>query len=336
MQTAFLPRSFFLLTITCFLSVSFAASGQAGSYRQMVRVYEDNDIIKLLGAPSDKGYTNGTRLDYYYVRDSLRSFPGRWMPKAGPNAIHTVGLSLMQIMYTPEDIRTTEPDVTDWPYTGALFAVYSLHSANPVKKYSLRTEVVGGVMGKASLAEQLQTFVHRHIGSPRPMGWDKQYPADVLLNLNLGLEKMLWQYRSWLDVVGGGQLMAGTMMNGADLYGQVRVGLMQPYFSGLTGRYARPFGQKRGLQCYFILRPQLEWVVYDAVLDGGVFSGRSDYYAGNPQTARINHGISRQLDLGIVLGYGFASLSFTQRIMPRTIDGFPHQRLGNLSLHIAW
>ncbi|WP_118975138.1 lipid A deacylase LpxR family protein [Taibaiella koreensis] len=317
------------------LAGSLRASGQQeASYRHALKGYEDNDLIKLFGPASDKGYTNGTRFDYYFVKDSSRFFLNKLMPKAGRQAVNTYGIGLMQTMYTPEDLHATEPDASDWPYTGALFLSYSQHSSNADKGYNVQTELIAGVMGPASLAEQLQTGVHKLINSAKPMGWDKQYPTDILLNLNLSLEKRLWQYNRWLDVTGGGQAMVGTMMDGASLYGLVRIGKMNAYFDGLLPQFVSR--RKHRLQAYITARPSLEWVGYNAVIEGGVFAGRSDYYQNSDKRISSNRSVSRRLDLSAVLAYGPVSFSFTQRIMPRLLDGLNHERLGNISLYVAW
>lgn len=325
-------RSLLVLLLSPF--VTRAQDTTASSH--MFRGYEDNDVIKLFGALSDEGYTNGTRFDYYYTRTTTPRFlPDKIMPKAGAAAVNTYSWSLMQIMYTPENIRTTEPDIKDWPYSGALFISHSLHSANPVKKFNLQTEIVLGVMGKASLAEQLQKGIHKLIASPEPEGWQHQYPTDLLLNINMTVEKQFWQFRNFIDIVGGAQGMVGTMIDGGSVYAQVRLGKMLPYFKGLLQQYVQPFRNRNKLQLYVIARPSLDWIGYNAILEGGVFSGKSDYYK-KDGTPDINQEISRRLDLGLVLGYGNISCSFTQRILSKSVDGFGHQRLGNISLYVGW
>lgn len=300
----------------------------------MFRVYEDNDVIKLFGDVSDKGYTNGTRLDYYYVKAKEPTFfVDRWLPKLGKTAVNTYGWSLMQTMYTPENMATTEPDIDDWPYTGALFITHSLHSSNLEHSLNLQTEVVAGVMGKASQAEGLQKFIHHITHDRQPEGWGKQYPTDILLNLNVSMEKQLF-YAAIADITGGAEAQVGTMTDGASLFGQIRIGKKAPYFMGLLPQYTASHRNK--LRCYLVVRPVLEWIAYNAVLDGGIINGKSDYYSDRLQRAAINHSISRRLDLAAVLGYGNISLSFTQRIMPQVLDGFGHQRLGNISLYVGW
>lgn len=337
MRKCVVPRYKGLVFMISFLLYSLPCIAQdTTACRHMFRVYEDNDVIKLLGNISDKGYTNGTRFDYFFTTSQpARFFLNKYLPKAGKQAVNTMGISVMQTMFTPEDYRTTMPDTRDWPYTGALFAAYSLHSSNPQKKYNLQTEISAGVMGKASMAEQVQKFIHQLTGSEKPMGWDKQYPTDLLLNISLTAEKQLWHYSRFVEVIAGGQATAGTMLNGATIYGTLRTGWMLPYFAGFISQYAQPFRQRNPLQLYLVARPSLSWVGYNAVLEGGVLNGRSDYYE-TADRAQVNHSISRQLDLGVVLGYGCISFSFTQRIMPKQVDGFAHERLGNFSMHIAW
>jgi len=332
----FLKRSGIACCVLLFALLPAMAQTDTSSYRHMLRVSEDNDIFKLLGEVSDKGYTNGTALQYFYAKDhASHFFLDRWMPKAGRDAINTFGFSLTQDMYTPSDIATHTPDVSDWPYTGGLYLTHSLHSSNAARKYIIKTEVVAGVMGKAALTKQMQTFIHSFIASDKPGGWDKAYPADVLLNLNLEYEHGLWSYGHFLEITGGGKAMLGTMMDGGEVYGYIRIGRIRPYFGGLMNRYSTPFRQKNHWQFYLYARPMLDLIAYNALLDGGVFSGKSDYYR-TPAAAQINHGITRTIEYGALLAYGCISASFSQSTMPRLVDGIRHQRLGNVSLQVAF
>lgn len=337
------PRGVYATKILPTLLLSFIlifttgrSAAQDTAYRHALRIYEDNDHLRFFGGISDEGYTNGTRLDYFYVKDhDSRFFLDRWLPKAGQAAVNTFGVGVMQTMYTPRDPRE-DPDVQDWPYSGALYLSHTLHSSNPVRGYNLQTELVGGVMGEASGAQQFQKAIHQVISSKEFMGWDKQYPTDILLNLNLAVEKRLWHYGQALEVIGGAQGMLGTMIDGASVYSIIRIGKMQPYFSGLLQQYSRPFGQRNKLQWYFFVRPALEWVGYNAVLEGGLFNGKSRYYRENGPYASVNRSISRRLDLGMVLSDGRFGLSMTRQSMHRLVDGIQRQTVGNLTLYVAF
>src|SRR5438105_5875223 len=175
----------FLLLLTL-LATGIARAQDNAVYNKMLRIYEDNDFINIRGDGTDEGYTNGTRLDIFFVKNKRpRFFIDRWMPKAGDSSVNTYGWGIMQVMITPSDISKHIPDANDYPYSGALFVAHSLHATNPVKKYNLQTELLMGVMGPPALAKQLQVLAHRIINYQQPMGWDHQLKTDVLLNLNL-------------------------------------------------------------------------------------------------------------------------------------------------------
>lgn len=329
-----MPR--FIIFLSVLLCFQWSLHAQSDSvYHHMFRVYDNNDVFKLLGDISDKGYTNGTGIEYYYTKDhASRFFLDKWMPKAGKDAVNTFGVALTQDMYTPTIINTPEPDVTDWPYSGALYFTHSLHSYNPLKKYNISSEVVLGVMGKAALTKQMQTFIHSFIASDKPLGWDKTYPTDVLLNINLQYEHALLTYHC-LEIIGGGNAQLGTMLDGASIYGYVRIGKMVPYFDDYISRFAKPLGRKNHLQFYVFGKPMLDWIAYDAVLEGGVFRGKSAYYEANDAVV-VNHEITRAIEYGAALGFGPVSVSFSQTTMPRLVNGIHHQRLGNVTLNVAF
>jgi len=318
------------------LCLAFNAAGQSDSaYHHMLRVYDNNDVFKLLGDVSDKGYTNGTGIEFYYTKDhTSRFFLDRWMPTAGNNAVNTFSVRLVQDMYTPSNINTTQPDVKDWPYSGALYFTHGLHSYNPLKKYSISSEVVAGVMGKGALTKQMQTFIHSFIASDKPLGWSKTYPADILLNINLNYEHALWSFHC-LEIIGGGNAMLGTMLDGASIYGYVRVGKMVPYFDGFISMFAKPFGSKDHLQLYVFAKPALDWTIYDAVLQGGVFEGKSDYYK-NSNALTVNHDVTRSIEYGLSFSFGPVGLSFSQTTMARQENSLKHQRIGCLAFQVAF
>jgi hypothetical protein len=263
----------------------------------------------------------------------------KWFPTAGAGSVNTFSNSIMQVMLVPNDISKAQPDKYDWPYSGALTLSHGLYSSNAVRKFSIRTEFIAGVIGPLSLAEQTQTWVHNIIGYTRPEGWHDQMPGDVLLNVNLQVEKMIWQPGKALELMGGGQIQAGTMSDGVLAHIQLKVGKMQPYFNGYIEQYASAKGTNRHrLQYYLFLKPAAQWWTYNALLQGGVFSGKSSYYRGissqgqSPSLKRI----TATMDAGIVLVIGNISLSFIQKELSPLLHGVVDQTVGNISLTFSW
>lgn len=331
-----MPLKSLIIGFILFCCADFHALSQD---RHLVRVYEDNDFINITGKGTDKGYTNGTRLDYFYTKDHpSHFFIDRWFPLAGDGAVNAFSYSLMQVMLVPTDISRSQPDKNDWPYSGALLLSHGLSSFNPKDQWSLVSTITAGVIGPLSLAEQTQSLVHRMVGAAKPMGWKYQMPNDVLLNIDVQVEKMIWQKNRFFECIGGGQVQVGTMLDGGDLHLLLRVGKMQPYFSGYINSFATAKGNRHRLQYYFFVRPAVQWWSFNALLQGGLFSGRSSYYAGidsKGQSPGLKE-VTAAVDAGVVLVLGSVSLSLIQKELTPSIHDVSNQTVGNISLTYSW
>jgi lipid A 3-O-deacylase len=335
----------FIIRLLLGVCITGAAYGQQpANYRHLLRVYEDNDIINVRGQGTDQGYSNGTRFDYFYIKEKpARFFLHRIMPKAGDSSIDTYGFSIMQVIFTPKNIIKRIPDKHDFPYAGALFATHSLHSANQIKKYGWQTEWLLGVMGPPALGKEVQRLAHRTFGLIQPGGWDYQLKTDLLLNFNVAAEKQIAHINNTVEFIGGAQAFAGTALNGASVYSLIRIGKMPPYFSGYLSQFAMPKGSARRIQLYGIIRPSVEWVLGNALIDGGVFNkGRQPVPERDPDNDEPEMGdrerkrLIGKLDYGVVFSLGRACVSFTQTTMTPMVKGTDIQEVGNISLFIAW
>ncbi|RYY54928.1 MAG: lipid A deacylase LpxR family protein, partial [Chitinophagaceae bacterium] len=276
-----------------------AAQADTMARQSAFRVFLDNDFINLRGHGSDQAYTNGIRLDYFNVLSGRRGLFS-WMPRAGENSVNTTGVSAMQVMYSPEDLKKRQPDSSDFPYSGGLTASYSLHSSNPAKKFSLRSEITGGVMGPPALGEEMQRMVHRIMGFIEPKGWDYQLKTDLLINVDFTAEKMLHEFGRGAELVGGANASLGSMNNAASVYAIFRAGHINPYFNGFLAQTNAYRGSKK-LFYNIIVSPRAELQIYNALVDGGLFrrwSGRDVSKANRPTLT------ASELNLGI--DYGFA------------------------------
>ncbi|WP_315823836.1 lipid A deacylase LpxR family protein [Paraflavitalea speifideaquila] len=285
----------------------------------MFKVYEDNDLFNFYNIGADGGYTNGTRLEFSWLQQKP-SFTTRLMPKAGIGSINTTAVGLMQIIITPDNIVRYRPDPADYPYSGALFITHSLHSSNPTKKISLQTEWLLGVMGPPSLAQETQELMHRIIQGQKPRGWSYQQPTDLLLNYQFTVNKGLAHVQQWAELIGSGQVYAGTMTNGAALYATLRLGKMQPYFNGYNDQFTKGKGATGNKwQLYFMVQPGIALVLNNALLEGGVFNHNTKH-PGYSETQYVRVAEKQQLitsiDIGFVVSRGNIGLSFTQKALP--------------------
>jgi len=305
------------------------------------RIYEDNDFINFRGKGTDEAYTNGTRLDFFYTKKKpSRFFIDRAMPKAGDSSINTYGWGVMQIMITPRDISKTDFQPNDYPYSGALFITHTLYSYDPKKNFDFQTELVAGVMGPAAFAGPFQTFIHRLIHYQKPMGWNNQLKNDLLLNLNFTAEKQLAHYGNWIEVIGGGQVFFGTMINGVAAYPMVRIGKMDPYFNGYM-RYADHTARKskRKMQAYLVIKPEAQLIFYNALLEGGLFSTNQDRADEKRISGKTYHDLRRligEINYGAVVSLGHFSISIIEKTSTAYMKGLYNHQVGNLSLYYNW
>jgi lipid A 3-O-deacylase len=315
------------------LGMTLAAKSQViTNLDRMVRIYEDNDFMNIRGKGTDEAYTNGTRIDYFYQRKKPPKFLDKWLlPRIGPKAINQYHWSLMQMMITPENLRTRKYLPGDYSYSGALYLSHGLESYNPEKKFSFQSELIMGVMGPLSLAKETQTFIHNMIGYAPPMGWGNQLPNAPLLNYNFTAEKMLWQPGRAFELIGGATAYAGTMLDGAAVHALLRVGLMDPYF-GVNNTQGRPY---RKFQLYAFVRPTAEYVMYNALLEGGLFSWRNSHFELRKSYKKVKLSPwTTRVDYGIAMAFRRFMISYTQKTQSPSLKGTRQHEVGNISLYI--
>lgn len=323
-----------LFHFAAILGCLFASGQEPGTPQRFIRLYEDNDGINALFRGQDWGYTNGTRLDYFSLQQKQeprlhqknRTFSAKYV---------TNGWSLLQVMITPQKTRPSIPDKNDYPYAGAMMVIHTRHKADPVNKRILQTEWVAGVMGPASLAEQTQVFLHRLIGDPRPNGWDYQLPADLLLNYNLTYEKQV-AGNNKLILVTGANVFAGTLADGLAAYSIIRYQKNLGYFSGLASQHFPTSKKKAGVA--LSLKPSLDALLYNALLDGGLFNSQSPVLNNNAKSGSElrRKKIQARLDIMLQVSFRQYSLSFTQKLHSPDYTNYSGHKVGNISLSVGW
>lgn len=302
------------------------------------RVYLDNDFINLRGDGTDRAYTNGLRLDYFYVKKELpKFFLSKLLPGVGEAAVNTFGWSVMQMMYSPEDIGKQIPDSTDYAYSGGIFAVHSLHSADPERKFSFQSGITLGVLGPASLAEQTQKLVHKIGGFIEPKGWDHQLKSDLLINFDFTTEKMLAEYGRSLELIGGVSAQLGSMFTSLSAYVNIRGGKMNPYFDGFLSQTNASKALRKKIKFNFVCIPKAEVVFYNALVDGGLFRRWANRdLAGSKRPLLTSPEFFVELHYGFVLSWRKLGLSVLQKTFIPTTDDLPDNEVGNISVSIAF
>ena len=303
----------------------------SGEYKRQLVFGIDDDFINFHGQGTDEAYSAGTFIDFRYGRSKPGFFPERWAPKAGPGAVTTYGFGLSQLIYTPNDLLATQPINNDFPYGGALISNFSAWSYNPVKKFGFQSRIVAGVMGPASFASQVQIFAHHITPTEVPKGWDNQLPNDILLNLEIGVEKQLTG-NNWIEVIGGGKVYAGSMMDALEASLFIRTGKMNPWFNGFMSHTGTPSNttHKARWQIYGFAKPSVQVVPYDAMLEGGIILHKPKVVS--PPVNRFRF----EFDYGLVLSHSNFAISLNQKGYSPWIKGLGYHLVGNVSLYFQW
>lgn len=227
----------------------------------------DNDIF----AETDYYYTNGFSVGL--VHPAFRNnFIGKMLPSLGEKSQNFAGIRIHQFMFTPQNPEAVAIVPNDRPFAGVLLGEYFKLSQLPQKGLTIHSSIRLGVIGKASLAQALQTAMH----NLEPKGWEYQIANDLLINFDLGVEKILFRTKL-AEFSGLIEAGAGTYQTYGGAALQFRFGI----FNGLTNSYLpgleNEFQKKSGSSLYFFFSPAWTYIVHNASLNGGLFNKTSPH-----------------------------------------------------------
>jgi lipid A 3-O-deacylase len=134
-------------------------------------------------------------------------------------------------------------------------------------------------------------------------------------------------------------VQAGTQKNAISIYPLLRIGKMTPYFDGFLGHFSSitASDKKEHTKCqiYFFIKPQFQMVLSDAMLEGGLFTQRTEILKGNKTNGctygEIEHKVY-SVSFGLVTVIDHFSLSFTQTNTSMLIKQTYMHEYGNISL----
>ncbi len=144
----------------------------------------DNDVLISSGT-TDQDYTGGISItlsglratNYLLSIDGWRQTVSDWLQldKLYKNKAHfnLHSFNLGFTLFTPADLTTSEPIFDDRPYASYFFISNSNVVVVPEDDIVYQTTLSIGFLG-LDVAEDLQTSMHRLLGTKEPMGWDNQ------------------------------------------------------------------------------------------------------------------------------------------------------------------
>lgn len=308
---------------TAAVPVLAPVSALAADSKGTLSVVLEND---LFGAGTDEHYTHGTEINY--VSDTYQ--PG-WLKSFAD----TIGLyddgdelrvawSLGQQMYTPSNIETTELVVDDRPYAGWLYTSFGLTSDSRVRAEqndSVRTidrfEVILGIVGPDSRAEEAQRAVHNATDSDEPQGWDNQLDNEGTIDLAYQREWLVPLVASYVDVVPRAGITLGTSQRFAGLGATLRVG------SGINSDAGPPLMRPTATGSYYF-KPTQRFYWYLFAGAHGRYVDHNIFLDGN--TNGDSHSVEKEewvgeVQAGLVAGVGNWRMTVTEIVRSREFVG---------------
>jgi len=265
-----------LIVYICFsVSASFAAEPLARPAQNALSVRDENSAI----GGHDENYTNGISLAL--TRKEKGLLGGVWDLVGISDGERFATYELTQLMFTPYDIRRSNPDPTDHPYAGLLYLGLTTHLQREKSLHSLK--LIAGLAGPDAFAEDVQKFVHRIEGYSRPQGWAYQIKNEPVFNL-------VYEYRYkyaltprdaevGIELIPMGGTFLGNYLIQAETDVQCRIGYHLPDDFGTTvlrGSSYLPFPQDDKTHhdwgIYAFAGGGANLVARNLVLDGNTFA----------------------------------------------------------------
>lgn len=281
----------------------------------------DNDIFDN----RDYYYTNGLRLEI--AAPFLDNSPLKKILIGIKNPdLDLNGFSVIQNIYTPTNPDTSVILYGDRPFSAVLMLGQFREVYNLDKKLRIKSELNVGVIGPASLGKQVQSSIHEI----EPVGWPNQVANDVIINYTMRVDKGLISSPNFeLNVLG--RASAGTLLNKAGGGMNLRFGNFMPVFRGPFSFFENknPGGR---FQFWFFLEGLVDFVAYDATLQGGMFNRENPYTISSEDISRLVF----QASAGFALFYNNIGIEYEHFYLTPEFKGAYHFGWGRLKLVLAF
>ncbi len=279
------------------------------------RFHYDNDFF----TKSDEYYSQGITLEY--VHPAIKRFPLSkllWKPyKTKPQ----YGITFNLFGYTPTSILSDDILVGDRPFNANISLKTFLVQADEAHKQQVSTAFSIGVMGPAALGFEIQNNIHRWLKNPLPHGWQHQIKNDVIINYQINYEKQLASAGNHFLINTTSEIRLGTLNNKINTGFNFMLG-------NFNKRYTALGSNRRKITYYLYGQSRVNFIAYDASMQGGLFNRKSPYSIAAKDISRLTY----QADAGIIVNYKKLLLSYTQSFLTKEFSGGNYHRWGGISV----
>lgn len=271
-----------ILVFTALISAAAVAPSYAQTSRHdgwSINGVHENDLVQN---GNDRNYTTGTLISAVTHRNSLSDFEAAVVEATGFDDDFEdlrMELSISHAMFTPTDLTSNDPN--DRPFAGmALFSVgfvgWNQDGNKPAGASGDRIDAVTfslGLVGPASRADDIQSWLHDQQNGVDPLGWAEQVPNRMVGGVSYQQTRRLaGTSDSPIELFGHAGFSLGTIQTNASIGASVRVGWNKPHHFGLARvQPSLPgsgyFESDHFMGWYAFIGGEQRYVAYDVTLD---------------------------------------------------------------------
>lgn len=323
--------------ILLFLMASVVQAQETYKPNNVFRIFSENDFWNF-GSKTDIYFTQGLKIEWLHPL-SKKSFLQNSIFTLCEDSENAIGYSIGQNLYTSSDITVSELMEGDRPYSAWTYISSFLISNDYCAKRRLTSEIYLGVIGPMAQGEFIQREFHELIDSPDPKGWDNQIANDVGINFMLRYELPLIDYQNKqksfsVAIIPFPEVQLGTVFN------NVGLGMISKIsFINSSSYFSNPFNDPGSINkagdrtkktnanptllkaisassLSIFGRPVVRGVLYNALLQGGVFNRDSSYFISDSDMRRFY----LNMEYGITWSTPYWDLSFSKALRTKEFD----------------
>jgi len=132
--------------------------------------------------------------------------------------------------YTGNDYVQTAIQLDDRPFTAAATLKSFTISTSEETRQRITSHLSFGIMGPVAQGTEIQTGIHRIIGSSIPQGWGNQIKNQFILNYGIDYEKELIRVKNFFGLYANSSVKIGNLFTNATVGFNTPLGLINnPY-----------------------------------------------------------------------------------------------------------
>ncbi len=272
----------------------------------------DNDFFTAM----DENYTQGYNIEL--VMPFLKKNPANYLFFKPKNSMYKYGLSWEHIGFTPDNYTDTAIQYGDRPFASAFMFKSFAIATNTNNAARFTSSFSWGMLGPAAFGNEMQTEIHRATGNVLPKGWRNQIENHVVINYEVGYEKMLVQLGQYFRINANTNVQAGTLFTNASVGVNMIAGIINKPFT--------PTADKSKFALYVYAQPVGKVVGFDATLQGGLIGDESIYKITSADMQRF----TGQLNYGLVLQTGVMFFEYSQSFQTKEYSFGNNYRYGGV------